>query len=305
VKIRKAVIIAAGWGTRFLPVTKAVPKEMLPLIDKPLIHYAVEEAVASGLTDIIIVTAAGKEAIEDYFSRNTGLEAFLKQKGETGLWQRVRHLGEMADISYVRQEERLGLGHAVLTAAEAVGNEPFAVILPDDIIDSRVPAQKQLLAAHEQFQASVLAVELKQLLAAYEQFQSSVLAVEAISPRDSRKYGIITPTEVDGDTCRVSGLVEKPAPAEAPSNLGIVGRYILTPEVFAAIRATSPGKGGEIQLTDALELLLGKQPVYALRFEGTRHDTGTPLGWLAAQVAFSLKDPRLGPELKEKLRRLL
>jgi UTP--glucose-1-phosphate uridylyltransferase len=286
VKIRKAVIIAAGWGTRFLPVTKAVPKEMLPLIDKPLIHYAVEEAVASGLTDIIIVTAAGKEAIEDYFSRNTGLEAFLKQKGETGLWQRVRHLGEMADISYVRQEERLGLGHAVLTAAEAVGNEPFAVILPDDIIDSRVPALKQLLAAHEQFQASVL-------------------AVEAISPQDSRKYGIITPTEVDGDTCRVSGLVEKPAPAEAPSNLGIVGRYILTPEVFAAIRATSPGKGGEIQLTDALELLLGKQPVYALRFEGTRHDTGTPLGWLAAQVTFALKDPRLGPELKEKLRRLL
>jgi UTP--glucose-1-phosphate uridylyltransferase len=285
-KISKAVIIAAGWGTRFLPVTKAVPKEMLPLIDKPLIHYAVEEAVASGLTDIIIVTATGKEAIEDYFSHNSGLEAFLKSKGETGLWQRVHNLSEMAAITYVRQEERLGLGHAVLTASEAVGDEPFAVILPDDIIDSRVPA-------------------LKQLLAVYEQFQASVLAVEAVSPWDSRKYGIINPVEVAGDTCRVSGLVEKPAPAEAPSNLGIVGRYILTPQVFAAIRATKPGQGGEIQLTDALELLLKKQPVYALRFEGTRHDTGTPLGWLAAQVAFALKDPRLGLELKERLRRLL
>jgi len=285
-KISKAVIIAAGWGTRFLPVTKAVPKEMLPLIDKPLIHYAVAEAVASGLTDIIIVTATGKEAIEDYFSHNSGLEAFLKRKGDTGLWQRVHHLSEMADITYVRQEERLGLGHAVLTASEAVGDEPFAVILPDDIIDSRVPT-------------------LKQLLAVYAQFQVSVLAVEAVSPQDSRKYGIIKPIEVVGDTCRVSGLVEKPAPAEAPSNLGIVGRYILTPQVFASIRATKPGQGGEIQLTDALELLLKKQPVYALRFEGTRHDTGTPLGWLAAQVAFALKDPRLGPELKERLRRLL
>ncbi|MEE8583149.1 MAG: UTP--glucose-1-phosphate uridylyltransferase GalU [Dehalococcoidales bacterium] len=285
-KVSKAVIVAAGWGIRFLPVTKAVPKEMLPLIDKPLIHYAVEEAVASGLTDIIIVTATGKEAIGDYFSHNSGLEAFLKYKGETGLWQRVHHLSQMADISYVRQEERLGLGHAVLTAGEAVGNEPFAVILPDDIIDSRVPA-------------------LKQLLVVYEQFQASVLAVEAVSPRESRKYGIINPTEVVGDTCRVSGLVEKPAPAEAPSNLGIVGRYILTPQVFAAIQATKPGKGGEIQLTDALALLLKKQPVYALRFEGTRHDTGTPLGWLAAQVAFTLKDPGLGPEMKERLRRLL
>jgi len=285
-KVRKAVIIAAGWGTRFLPVTKAVPKEMLPLVDKPLIHYAVEEAVASGLTDIIIVTATGKEAIEDYFSRNAGLEAFLKRKGETGLWQRVHHLSEMAGITYVRQEERLGLGHAVLTAADAVGQQPFAVILPDDIIDSSVPA-------------------LKQLLAVYEQCQASVLAVEAVGPQESRKYGIINPIEVAGDTCRVSGLVEKPAPAEAPSNLGIVGRYILTPQVFAAIRATRPGKGGEIQLTDALELLLEKQPVYALRFEGTRHDTGTPLGWLAAQVAFALKDPRLGPEIKERLRRLL
>ncbi|MES0278736.1 MAG: UTP--glucose-1-phosphate uridylyltransferase GalU [Dehalococcoidales bacterium] len=285
-KVSKAVIIAAGWGTRFLPVTKAVPKEMLPLIDKPLIHYAVEEAVASGLTDIIIVTATGKEAIGDYFSHNSGLEAFLKYKGETGLWQRVHHLSQMADITYVRQEERLGLGHAVLTASEAVGDEPFAVILPDDIIDSRVPA-------------------LKQLLAVYEQFQAGVLAVETVSPRESRKYGIINPVEVVGDTCRVSGLVEKPAPTEAPSNLGIVGRYILTPQVFAAIRYTKPGKGGEIQLTDALALLLKKQPVYALRFEGTRHDTGTPLGWLAAQVAFALKDPGLGPELKEKLRRLL
>jgi UTP--glucose-1-phosphate uridylyltransferase len=285
-KIKKAVIIAAGWGTRFLPVTKAVPKEMLPLIDKPLIHYAVEEAVASGLTDIVIVTAADKEAIEDYFSHNTGLEAFLKRKGEAGLWQRVHHLSGMAGITYVRQEERLGLGHAVLTAADAVGDEPFTIILPDDIIDSSVPA-------------------LKQLLAVYERCQASVLAVEAVSPQESRKYGIINPVEVAGDTCRVSGLVEKPAPAEAPSNLGIVGRYILTPQIFDAIRATSPGKGGEIQLTDALELLLGKQPVYALRLEGTRHDTGTPLGWLKAQVAFALKDLGLSAEFRDYLRRLL
>jgi UTP--glucose-1-phosphate uridylyltransferase len=285
-KVRKAVIIAAGWGTRFLPVTKAVPKEMLPLTDKPLIHYAVEEAVASGLTDIIIVTAAGKEAIEDYFSHNTGLEAFLKGKGETGLLHRVHSLSEMADISFVRQQERLGLGHAVLMATATVGEEAFAVILPDDIIQSRVPV-------------------LQQMLAVWECHQSSVLAVEALNPQDSRKYGVIKPVEVAGNTCRVSGLVEKPEPQDAPSNLGIVGRYILSPSIFDAIRTTEPGRGGEIQLTDALQILLKEEQIYALSFEGTRYDTGTPLGWLKAQAALALQDPALAAEFGDYLRRLL
>ncbi len=284
-KISKAVIVAGGWGTRFLPVTKSIPKEMLPLLDRPMIHHAVVEAVNSGIRQVVMITAKGKQAIADYFADNPELESFLKQKGKEGLYESVRRLSQLADISYVRQEERLGLGHAILMAKDVVGDEPFAVLLPDDIIDSRVPA-------------------LKQLIAVFEQYNSSVLAVEHIVRQDTIKYGVIEPKPVSAGISQVLDLVEKPAPADAPSDLGIVGRYILTPQIFKAIEATAPGRGGEIQITDALKLLLKQQAIYALEFDGIRHDTGTPLGWLKAQLAFALKDPRLGPELKEYLQRI-
>ena len=284
-KISKAVIVAGGWGTRFLPVTKSIPKEMLPLLDRPMIHHAVAEAVNSGIRQVVMITARGKQAIADYFADNPELESFLKQKGKEGLYESVRRLSQLADISYVRQEERLGLGHAILMAKDVVGDEPFAVILPDDIIDSRVPA-------------------LKQLIAVFEQYNSSVLAVEHIVRQDTIKYGVIEPKPVSAGISQVLDLVEKPAPADAPSDLGIVGRYILTPQIFDAIEATAPGRGGEIQITDALKLLLKQQAIYALEFDGIRHDTGTPLGWLKAQLAFALKDPRLGPEHRDYLRRI-
>lgn len=285
-KVRKAVIIAAGWGTRFLPATKSIPKEMLPLLNKPLIHYAVEEVVGSGIGQVVIVTAGGKQAMEDYFDPDYELESYLKQKGETELWREMHRLVDMADISYVRQKERLGLGHALLTARNVIGDEPFAVLLPDDIIDSQVPA-------------------LKQMIAVFDEYQTNILAVEGIASQDTTKYGIIKPKRVSEGVYQVLGLVEKPEPREAPSNLGIVGRYILMPQVFGAIAATPPGKKGEIQLTDALQLLLKKQAIYACEFDGVRYDTGTPLGWLKCQLALALKHPQLGPELKEYLDQFL
>lgn len=284
-KINKAVIVAAGRGSRFLPATKSVPKEMLPLLDRPLIHYAVEEIVSSGIEQVLVVTAPGKEAMAEYFNRDSELESFLKQKGETELYEEVYKLAELADISYVSQEERLGLGHAVLMARDAIGNEPFVVLLPDDIIVSKVPA-------------------LKQLLNVFNEYESSILAVERVDKRETAKYGIIEPERISERTYRVRGLVEKPEPDKAPSSLAVVGRYILTPQVFDAIETTAPGKGGEIQLTDALGLLLKEQSIYALELDGVRHDTGTPLGWLKAQVAFGLEDPRLGPELRQYLGRI-
>ena len=285
-RVRKAVITAAGRGTRFLPVTRSVPKEMIPLVDKPLIHYAVAEAVASGIREIIFITANGKHAIEDYFKRNPELEDFLESKGDLELLAEMRALPDMADFFYVMQEEPLGLGHAVLTAREMVGDEPFAVILPDDIIIDSVPA-------------------LKQMLAVYQEYGASVIAVEKIAPQDSVKYGVIKPETVSPRTHRIKGLVEKPLPAEAPSNLGVVGRYILTPEIFDAIEATPPGMIKEIQLTDALQRLLARQPIYALEFEGTRYDTGTPMGLLEANVALALKTPALAQELRDYLKTLL
>ena len=285
-KVRKAVITAAGWGTRFLPITKAQPKEMLPLVNRPLIQYAVEEAINSGIEQIVVITALGKQAIEDYFDRSFELEYFLEQKGETNLLKEIRELSSLVDICYIRQKEQLGLGHAILTAKEIVGKDPFAVLLPDDIIDSRVPA-------------------LKQMLEVYEKYQASVIAVERVSKQDTVKYGIIEPEKVADRIHRVLGLVEKPEPAQAPSDLGVVGRYILTPEVFDALKITPPGKNGEIQLTDALQLLLKQQAMYACEFEGVRYDTGTPLGWLKATLAFALKQPDIGPEIREYLRQLL
>jgi len=285
-KVRKAVITAAGWGTRFLPITKAQPKEMLPLVNKPLIQHSVEEAINSGIEQIVIITALGKRAIEDYFDRSFELEYVLEQKGETELLEEIRELSSLADICYVRQKEQLGLGHAILTAKEIVGKEPFAVLLPDDIIDSKVPV-------------------LKQMIEVYEQYQASVIAVERVSSQDTVKYGIIEPKKISGHICQVLGLIEKPEPAQAPSNLGVVGRYILTPEVFDALEVTPPGKNEEIQLTDALQVLLKQQAMYAYEFEGVRYDTGTPLGWLKATLAFALRHPDIGQELREYLRQLL
>ena len=285
-KVRKAVITAAGWGTRFLPITKAQPKEMLPVVNKPLIQYSVEEAINSGIEQIIIITALGKRAIEDYFDRSFDLEYVLERKGETKLLQEMRELSSLVDICYIRQKEQLGLGHAILTAKNVVADEPFAVLLPDDIIDSRVPV-------------------LKQMIEVYEQYKTNVIAIKRVSSRDTIKYGIIEPKRVSGHIYQVLGLTEKPEPQEAPSNLGVVGRYILMPQIFDVLEVTPPGKNQEIQLTDALQLLLKQQAIYACEFEGVWYDTGTPLGWLEATIAFALKQPDIGQELREYLRQLL
>jgi UTP--glucose-1-phosphate uridylyltransferase len=285
-KVRKAVITAGGWGTRFLPVTRSQPKEMLPLINKPLIHYAVEEAINSGIEQVILVTALGKNAIEDYFDRSFELEYFLGQRGETELLEEMRKISNMVNICYIRHNEQLGLGHAILATADVVGREPFAVLLPDDIIDSRVPA-------------------LKQLLTVYERYQTNVVAVERVSEQDTVKYGIVEPKKISERLHQVLSLVEKPEPSDAPSNLGIVGRYILMPEVFDTLKVTRPGKKGEVQVTDALQLLLREQKIIACEFEGVRYDTGTPQGWLEATIALALNHPDLGPQLKEYLRNFL
>jgi len=285
-KVRKAVITAAGWGTRFLPVTRSQPKEMLPLVDKPLIQYAVEEAIKSGIEQVIMVTAMGKRAIEDYFDRSLELEYFLERKGETELLRKMLEISSLMDICYVRQKEQLGLGHAILMVKDVVGNEPFAVMLPDDIIDNDIPG-------------------LKQMIEVYEKYGSGVIAVERVSDEDTGKYGIIEPKQVDKKVYQVMSLVEKPGPSEAPSNLGIVGRYILTPRIFDILKFTPPGKNGEIQLTDALNLLLKEQQLFACELEGTRYDAGTPLGWLKANVALALKRDDIGLEFKNYLKKLL
>jgi len=283
--VRKAVITAGGRGTRFLPLTKALPKEMLPLVDKPLIQYSIEEAVSSGIEQVILIAARGKGAIEDYFDRSPELERVLQDQGKTELARQVRQVSEQVDISYVRQKEPRGLGHAILTARELVGAEPFAVILPDDIIDSPVPA-------------------LKQMLDAFAEHQASIIAVERIRPEDTRRYGVVSPRRISGHVTQVMGLVEKPDPEAAPSDLGIVGRYILTPQIFDALQVTPPGKLGEIQITDGLQILLGQQAIYTYEFTGTRHDTGTPLGWLKATIALALKRDDIAPELRDYLRGL-
>lgn len=285
-KVRKAVITAGGWGTRFLPVTRSQPKEMLPLINKPLIHYAVEEAINSGIEQIILVTALGKNAIEDYFDRSFELEYFLEQKGEMELLQEMRELSSLVNICYIRQKEQRGLGHAILAAKDVVGGEPFAVLLPDDIIDAKVPA-------------------LKQLLRVYERYQTNVVAIEQVAEQDTVKYGIVKPEKISDRLHQVLSLVEKPGPADAPSNLGIVGRYILMPEIFDVLKVTPSGKKGEVQVTDALQILLKEQKIVACEFEGVRYDTGNPQGWLEATIALALKHPDFGPQLREYLRKLL
>lgn len=284
-KVRKAVFPAAGWGTRFLPATKAVPKEMIPLVDKPTIQYGVEEAVAAGLSQMIVITAGGKKTIEDHFDRSFELESVLAKGNKTELLAAVRAIPALASVAYIRQGEQLGLGHAIGVARDLVGNEPFAVILSDDIIDHPVGC-------------------LAQMLRVYERYGASVLAVERVPDDLVSAYGIIRGQPVDDRVYRVDDLVEKPPLAEAPSNLGIVGRYLLTPEIFDCIARTKPGRGGEIQITDALRLLRQQQEIYALEFEGTRYDTGNPLGFLKATVDQSLRRPDLAEDFRAYLRTL-
>ncbi len=289
-RVRKAVFPAAGLGTRFLPATKAQPKEMLPLVDKPLIQYGVEEAMHSGVQNIIIVTGRGKTAIEDHFDVSFELEQLLESKGKKELLSIVRNVSDMIDVAYVRQKEALGLGHAVLRARELVGPEPFAVILSDDIIDSETPALRQLLDIYEFFGAPVVALmEVpREMISAY-----GVVDAEPVSHNGGRDR-----------LFRIRNMVEKPRAEDAPSNLAIIGRYVLTPEIFQAIDSIEPGSGGEIQLTDALKYLLRNRPIYGYRFEGTRYDAGDKLGFLKATVEYALKRSDLGAPFREYLQSL-
>lgn len=289
-KVRKAVFPAAGLGTRFLPATKAMPKEMLPLVDKPLIQYGVEEAIHSGVQNIIMVTGRGKSAIEDHFDVSFELENLLQTRNKKDLLQQVRDISEMIDVSYVRQKEALGLGHAVLRAKELVSKEPFAVILSDDVIDSEVPC-------------------LRQLLDVYDFYGASVVALMEVPRENISAYGVVDAEPVDHNGSknrlyRIRNMVEKPKAEDAPSNLAIIGRYVLTPEVFTSIEAVGPGKGGEIQLTDGLKHLLRSRPVYGYKFEGNRFDAGDKLGFLKATVEFALKRHDLGKDFKEYLQHL-
>jgi UTP--glucose-1-phosphate uridylyltransferase len=285
VNVRKAVILAAGHGTRLLPATKAQPKETLPLIDKPIIQYAVEEAAASGLEQVIIVTSAGKRAVEDHFARSLELEQALETKGDLQRLEEMRRISDLADIAYVRQQEQRGIGDAVLTVRAWVRDEPFVLFFPDDVIVSEVPAARQLI---DVFQAH----------------GGSVLAVEEVPPQEVKSYGIVGGEPVGEGVYQVRELVEKPAPDEAPSNLGIVGRYVLTPEIFEVLTRTPPGVGGEVQITDGLALLLRDQPMFAYRFQGRRYDTGRPLGLLQASVELALQRPDMATEFRRYLRGL-
>ena len=289
-KVRKAVFPAAGLGTRFLPATKAQPKEMLPLVDKPVIQYGVEEALAAGCDQIIIVTGRGKSAIEDHFDVSYELEKMLEERGKTDLLAVVRQISDMIHVAYVRQKEALGLGHAVLMARELVGNEPFAVLLADDVIDGDKPC-------------------LRQLMDVFEETQSSVIATQEINGPAISSYGVLDAARVEGKfggrLYSVKDMVEKPKPADAPSNLGIIGRYILTPKVFETLASTARGAGGEIQLTDGLRgLLHAGEKIYGYTFEGRRHDAGDKLGFLKATVELALKRPDMGREFTEYLRSL-
>jgi UTP--glucose-1-phosphate uridylyltransferase len=283
--ITKAVFPAAGLGTRFLPATKASPKEMLPLVDKPLIQYVVEEAVASGIEEVVVVTGRGKRAIEDHFDVAFELEEDLKAKGKHKLLSEVQRIANMVTFCYIRQKKALGLGHAVLTAKRVVGDDPFAVLLGDDIIDAAVPA-------------------LKQMMDVYTRYPSTILAIQKVPRSQTHQYGIIDGKRIENGIYLVNDLVEKPSAREAPSNLAIIGRYILTPEIFTALEHTKPGKGGEIQLTDGLKLLMQKQPIYAYEFQGKRHDAGDKLGFLKATVEFGLKNDEFGKEFRSYLKKL-
>ncbi len=281
-KIRKAVIPAAGLGTRFLPLSKSVPKELLPLLDKPIIQYAVEDAVACGIELVIIVTSQEKMAIENYFSRNVALEYMLEKKGKAALSDKLRHISEMADFRFVSQKEMLGLGHAVLSAKEVVGNEPFAVILPDDIFQQR-----------EQV--------LQRMIEISEQHRGSVVALKTVDSSETGRWGMAKVNRITESLYKIEDLVEKPQPSVAPSNLAVMGRYVLMPEIFSALEATSPGWGGEIQLTDGLKYLLKRQGVYGYQIEGEYYDTGTIHGWIQTTVELAMEHPEYSPLLRNRL----
>ncbi len=283
--VRKAVFPAAGLGTRFLPATKAQPKEMLPLVDKPMIQYVVEEAVASGLSEIIIVTGRGKRAIEDHFDAAFELEYYLNDRGKVEELAQIKTISELASVSYVRQKEPLGLGHAILCARALVGDEPFAVFLGDDIIAARVPCMRQLLDV-------------------FERYDEPVLAVERVPRERLSQYGVIAARQVAATVYEILDLVEKPRPSEAPSDLAIIGRYVLTSDLFGILADTQPDARGEIQLTDALRRLRARRPMYAVAFDGKRFDTGDKLGFLKATVEFALARPDLADAFRAYLKSL-
>ncbi|HEY6651992.1 MAG TPA: UTP--glucose-1-phosphate uridylyltransferase GalU [Actinomycetota bacterium] len=278
-KVRKAVIPAAGLGTRFLPATKAQPKVMLPVIDVPAIQLVVEEAARAGIDDVLIITGRGQRAIEDHFDRNLELERFLEDKQKFDELKRIRQISDMAEVHYIRQKEALGLGHAVSVAQAHVGDEPFVVMLGDDLIHPSEPLLGEMLRAHDTFGRSVIA------------------AME-VSKQEISMYGCIEPESFEEDLVRILSIIEKPSPEEAPSNLAVIGRYVLTPEIFDALRRTTPGRGGEIQLTDAINLLAQEQAVYAYRFEGRRFDVGNPLDYVKATVELGAERDDLGPEFR-------
>ncbi|HDE7931636.1 TPA: UTP--glucose-1-phosphate uridylyltransferase GalU [Staphylococcus aureus] len=284
-KIKKAIIPAAGLGTRFLPATKAMPKEMLPILDKPTIQYIVEEAARAGIEDIIIVTGRHKRAIEDHFDSQKELEMVLKEKGKSKLLEKVQYSTELANIFYVRQKEQKGLGHAISSARQFIGNEPFAVLLGDDIVESEVPAVKQLIDV-------------------YEETGHSVIGVQEVPEADTHRYGIIDPLTKNGRQYEVKKFVEKPAQGTAPSNLAIMGRYVLTPEIFDYLKTQKEGAGNEIQLTDAIERMNNDNQVYAYDFEGERYDVGEKLGFVKTTIEYALKDDSMREELTRFIKAL-
>ena len=272
--VRKAIIPAAGLGTRFLPATKAQAKEMLPIVDKPTLQYIIEEAIASGIEEILIVTGRNKKCIEDHFDRSVELELELENKGKKEMLEMVQNISNMVNIHYIRQKEPKGLGHAVHCAKSFIGDEPFAVLLGDDIVDAEVPC-------------------LKQMINAYDEYKTSILGVQEVARENVNKYGILDVKHIEDRVYKVKDMVEKPAVEDAPSNIAILGRYIITPEIFNILENQEPGKGGEIQLTDALQTLATKEAIYAYNFEGRRYDVGDKLGFLEATVDFALKRPEL------------
>ena len=282
-RVRKAIIPAAGLGTRFLPATKSQPKEMLPIVDKPTLQYIIEEAIESGIEEILIVTGRNKKSIEDHFDRSVELELELEQKGKTAMLEMVQDISNMVNIHYIRQKEPKGLGHAIHCAKSFIGNEPFAVLLGDDIVDASTPC-------------------LKQMIDAYDEYKTTVLGVQEVARENVDKYGILDVKHIEDRVYKVKDMVEKPSIEEAPSNIAILGRYIITPEIFNILENQAPGKGGEIQLTDALQTLATKEAIYAYNFEGRRYDVGDKLGFLEATVDFALKRPELRDEFIEFLK---
>ncbi|TCO76481.1 UTP--glucose-1-phosphate uridylyltransferase GalU [Marinisporobacter balticus] len=281
--VRKAIIPAAGLGTRFLPATKAQPKEMLPIVDKPTLQYIIEEAVASGIEEILIITGRNKKSIEDHFDKSVELELELEKKGKIDLLEVVRKVSDMVNIHYIRQKEPKGLGHAIYCAKSFIGNEPFAVLLGDDIVDAQKPC-------------------LKQLIDAYNEYKTTILGVQDVPIEEVDKYGIVKGKDIEANVYKVKDLIEKPKIEESPSNMAILGRYIITPKIFEILEHTKPGKGGEIQLTDALKELAKKEAMYAYKFEGKRYDVGDKLGFLQATVEFALKREDLKDEFMQYLK---